>query len=63
MTWKWKYEDESGNAVGESAEFESQSDAETWIGTEFEALLDDGVAQVNLYDGDDQVYGPMLLSA
>lgn len=44
-----------------SAEFASQSDAESWLGEEWRNLLAAGVAQVTLlYDGE-VVYGPMSL--
>jgi hypothetical protein len=70
--WTWRLEDADGTAVdltGTDAEeyadqrFLSQADAETWIGEVFQELLDAGVAQVTLLELDDEVYGPMGLSA
>jgi hypothetical protein len=43
--------------------FPSQSDAESWIGEMWRDLLDDGVDQVTLFEGDREVYGPMSLHA
>jgi len=61
MSWTWKLETADANVVGTSEEFESRSDAESWVGEAFSDLLDDGVDQVRLFDGDKEVYGPMSL--
>ena len=54
MTWTWQYENSAGEAVGTSEEFDQRSDAESWIGTSFEDLLEEGVEQVRLLeDGTD----------
>jgi len=69
MTWSWRYEDPSGAVVvpAESAPeqepFLSQADAESWVGEFWRELLEAGVAQVTLLEGDRQVYGPMGLTA
>ncbi len=69
MNWSWRYEDASGATVvpDESApvqeSFPSQADAESWVGEFWRQLLEAGVAQVTLLEGDRTVYGPMLLSA
>ena len=62
MTWTWTYEDAAGNAVGASEEFDNRGDAESWIGEEFGALADDGVAQVRLLEDGREIYGPMSLA-
>lgn len=73
MTWTWRYEDEGGAVVepapsdeavsAAAAEaFPSQADAESWLGEVWRELLDGGVHQVVLYDGDRKVYGPMGLT-
>ncbi len=66
--WWWRREDASGAPVpapdGEAADqprFPSQSDAETWVGETWRDLLDQGVEQVVLLEGDREVYGPMSL--
>lgn len=41
--------------------FPTQSDAESWIGETWRQLLDAGVDQVSLLEGDRVVYGPMGL--
>ena len=70
-SWRWRFEDESGSEVSQArggtasgvSGFPSQSDAESWIGEVWRDLLEDGVAQVTLFDGDREVYGPMSLHA
>ncbi|HUQ00305.1 MAG TPA: hypothetical protein VM093_07570 [Aeromicrobium sp.] len=62
MSWFWTFESSKGEPVGQSETFDSRSDAETWIGEMFSDLLDDGVAQVRLFDGVKEAYGPMKLS-
>lgn len=67
--WRWRLEDGSGSEVSEAGDgaasgvsgFPSQSDAESWIGEVWRDLLDDGVDQVTLFEGDREVYGPMGL--
>ncbi|MGH3510534.1 MAG: hypothetical protein ACRDPI_09945, partial [Nocardioidaceae bacterium] len=64
-TWSWRLEDSSGaekaDAPGAGQSFPSQSDAESWLGEEWRDLVDDGVDQVRLFEGDREVYGPMSL--
>jgi hypothetical protein len=68
-SWRWRFEDAAGSevAAGGAASgvtgFPSQSDAESWIGEVWRDLLDDGVDQVTLFEGDREVYGPMSLHA
>ncbi len=65
--WHWRLEDRNGTEVTEGVEpsprFPSQSDAESWVGEVWRDLLDDGVDQVTLFEGDREVYGPMSLHA
>ncbi len=65
MGWTWQYEDDSGDDldVPDAEEFESRSDAESWLGEHFGDLAEQGVAAVTLYEGERKVYGPMSLSA
>ena len=69
MAWTWRYEGPDGAEVqpaegAPTAEsFPNQSDAESWIGETWRELLDAGVHQVVLFDGDRRVYGPMGLNA
>jgi hypothetical protein len=68
-TWHWRFEDRSGSQVGlvdgstaaGVSGFPSQSDAESWIGEVWRELLEEGVDQVTLFEGDREVYGPMSL--
>ena len=69
MAWTWRYEDAAGAPVTPAEQapvadpFPSQADAESWIGENWRELLDGGVAQVTLLEGDREVYGPMGLSS
>ena len=64
-TWHWRFEDSSGAEVkgvaAATQSFPSQSDAESWLGEEWRDLVEDGVDQVRLFEGDREVYGPMSL--
>jgi hypothetical protein len=66
-SWRWRFEDSTGTEVtaGSAASgasgFPSQSDAESWVGEVWRELVDDGVDQVTLFEGDREVYGPMSL--
>lgn len=62
MAFYWVYEDTENKRLGHSEDFESQADAETWIGVHFGELLDEVVDQVRLFDGETEVYGPMSLN-
>ncbi len=65
MVWTWRYEKADGTVVGPgevpSEAFGSQGDAESWLGENWRALLDDGVDQVTLLEEDRTEYGPMSL--
>lgn len=61
--WSWRYEKADGSSASalSQPEFTNQADAETWIGETWRELLDSGVDQVTLFEGDRLVYGPMSL--
>lgn len=66
MAWRFRYQTSDGaDAVapdaGEPPSFNSQSDAESWIGEEWQTLLGAGVDAVSLFEDDREVYGPMSL--
>jgi hypothetical protein len=63
MSWTWVLETADGEEKGRSESFDSRGDAESWIGETFAELIDQGVDQVRLLDGDAEVYGPMSLHA
>ncbi len=69
MSWYWRLEDPSGAeldpaAVGvEVPRADNQGDAESWLGENWRDLLERGVATVTLFDGGQEVYGPMGLAA
>jgi hypothetical protein len=65
-TWTWRYERTDGTVVteipgGAPEGFPAQSDAESWIGETWAALLEAGVDAVTLLEGERVVYGPMSL--
>ncbi len=65
MPYSWRFETADNatlDAPGLPRErFPTQADAESWIGEAWPALLDQGVDQVRLLEGDREVYGPMSL--
>jgi hypothetical protein len=68
MAWTWRYEGPDGETVAQEVtpageSFPSQSDAESFIGETWRELLEAGVHQVTLFEGDRKVYGPMGLHA
>jgi hypothetical protein len=69
MSWHWRLEDSAGAAIDptsvgvEVVESENQGDAESWLGENWRELLHQGVATVTLFDGENEVYGPMGLAA
>lgn len=64
MPWSWRYENVDGEPVtGPLETFSSQADAESWIGQEWRALAEGGVAQVVLIEDDRVDYQMSLLPA
>jgi len=63
MSWHWVYETADGEQSDTSPGFDNRSDAESFIGLEFEDLLKRGVDRVRLFDGVKEIYGPMSLHA
>jgi hypothetical protein len=67
LSWSWRCEDANGVEVasetGTGKGFPTQSDAESWVGEVWRELVEEGVEQVTLFEGDRLVYGPMSLSA
>lgn len=57
MTWTWQFEDAAGKPVDLPSEtFTTQSDAESWIGSEWRVLAGKGVARVILINDDHEEY-------
>lgn len=63
MSWGWRYVDADGEPVAGTATpgFDSQGDAESWLGEEWPDLRDAGAAAVFLVEDDRVHYGPMPL--
>ncbi len=65
MTWTWRYEKADGTPISTKTmpheTFPSQSDAESWLGERWRALLESGVDQVTLLEDTRVTYGPMSL--
>ena len=64
-SWTWRYEDAAGAVLErddlDRESFESQADAETWVGERWRDLLAAGVSAVVLVCDGTVVYGPMSL--
>ena len=52
MSYTWSYLDEAGEEVGRSEVFEDRQAAEDWMGQCWQDLLERGVEQVALEDGE-----------
>ena len=62
MSFRWRYLDaEACQAPGPDVTFNNQTDAEEWLGVQWQGLLEGGVVAVTLMAGDSVVYGPMSL--
>jgi len=63
MAWKWRYEKSSGEQVerADSPNFDSQSDAESWIGEIWPELLEEGIDSVTLLEDERVEYAGMSL--
>jgi len=67
MTWSWQFLDSNACLTSPPADlvdetnFHAQADAETWIGENWQELLESGVNSVNLLNDGALVYGPMGL--
>lgn len=63
MTWTWKLESNDGKRLDQSAvpQFDSQVDAEAWVGDAWQDLLADGVDSVTLMEDDEVIYAEMSL--
>ena len=59
MVWTWRYEKADGSVVvlpGEQEGFQTQGDAESWIGEEWKQLLEDGVDRAALLEDGTALY-------
>jgi competence protein ComEC len=54
--WHWRLHDPEGKDLRASDPFESQEEAEAWMGTEWRALLEEGAESVSLVEGDVTIY-------
>lgn len=65
MAWRWVCADgpdaEAAAEAGLGQEFASRNEAEMWLGDYYEDLLDAGVTEVTLMDGDRVAHDPMSL--
>jgi hypothetical protein len=55
VTYTWAYLDEAGEEVGRSAAFPEREAAEDWMGQAWQDLLERGIEQVALEDGEARV--------
>ncbi|HHU39071.1 MAG TPA: hypothetical protein GXZ45_07320 [Propionibacterium sp.] len=67
MTFTWAADGAPDAAAATEAglgrSFPTQAEAEAWLTASYEDLVDAGVDEVTLLDGDRVVYGPMSLHA
>jgi hypothetical protein len=65
MAWTWQLEKDDGTVLGSRGlakeAFGSQGDAESWLGENWQMLLEAGVDQVRLLEDGRVEYGPMSL--
>ncbi|MEO7059485.1 MAG: hypothetical protein ABI083_07195 [Lapillicoccus sp.] len=64
--WTWKLLDAQSESVEHAmggSTFPTQSEAESWLGEEWQTLLEGGVDAVTLVEDGAEVYGPMSLHA
>lgn len=53
---RWRYLDSEDVEVGSSDDFDTQAEAESWLGDEWRALLDRGIETVELVDDLELIY-------
>ncbi|MGW1123574.1 hypothetical protein [Streptomyces sp. NPDC002526] len=66
MAWTWRFEKSDGTETEpalQPEEFSTQGDAESWIGENWQGLLEGGAGQVTLLEDGVKIYGPMSLQA
>jgi hypothetical protein len=56
VTYVWRYLDRSGMSCGASREFEDRDEAEAWLGQAWSKLSASGIGEVQLLEGDRDVY-------
>ena len=63
MSWTWRLESKDGKGLDsvDVPVFDNQSDAETWVGDEWQMLLEEDVDAVTLLEGDRVEYSNMSL--
>ncbi len=54
--WTWRLLDPERQPMRSTEPFESQAAAESWMGAEWRALLDEGALYVELMNGHERVY-------
>lgn len=63
--FRWAYLDADGAPLtpdqAPTDPFPTQAEAEAWMGESWHHLVEAGVEAVVLWDGEDEVYGPMSL--
>ncbi len=62
MAFRWTPQPDPGLDPDLEPSFDDQQSAEAWLTGHWEDLLDQGVEEVTLVEGDRLVYGPMPLT-
>ena len=67
MSWRWVPDQKPASSrsnpdlLSINRTFQTQGEAETWLGEFYPSLVAGGVRAVSLYEADRLVYGPMSL--
>ena len=56
MSYRWLLRDGPRTVIGSSDEFDSQDDAEDWMGKEYKRLVEEGSLAASLMDGEKELY-------
>lgn len=56
MTFTWVLHDAAGADLRSTEAFETQAEAESWMGDRWQDLLDEGAETVTLMDDDTKLY-------
>jgi hypothetical protein len=61
--YQWVLQDEGGTEIRRTVSFPTQADAETWMGSVWQGLVEEGGAFVVLVTGEETVYRMSLAEA
>ena len=56
MSFRWVLHDLKGADLRDTERFDSQADAEAWMGTHWARLLEEGAESVSLMEDEERIY-------